>query len=108
MLMFRSANEADLSFCTEELETAARNYSEIAEDLTAMKEELCRLLDALKDEGWTTNAGKAFADMVAVDWGETIDRYCDMLKTLSDILTKSAGQYEDLMESELSAIRVLS
>ena len=67
-----------------------------------------RLLDALKDEGWTTNAGKAFADMVAVDWGETIDRYCDMLKTLSDILTKSAGQYEDLMESELSAIRVLS
>ena len=46
--------------------------------------------------------------MVAVDWGETIDRYCDMLKTLSDILTKSAGQYEDLMESELSAIRVLS
>lgn len=107
-MLFGSRNEASLSFCTEELETAARNYSEIAEDLSTMKEELCKLLDALKDEGWTTNAGKAFADMVAVDWGETIDRYCDMLKTLADILTKSADQYENLMESELETIRVLS
>lgn len=62
-MLFGNRNETSLSFCTEELETAARNYSEIAEDLSTMKEELCKLLDALKDEGWTTNAAQTFGEV---------------------------------------------
>lgn len=98
----------DLSFDTEEMELCAGNYHEISGELSDMKKELCALLDDLKNRGWTTDAGKAFSEMVAVDWGDTIDLYCDMLNTLSEILKQAAGKYEALATTEAEAIKVLS
>ena len=98
----------DLSFDLEDLQEGATSYQSISDDLSQMKQQLCTLLDDLSQKGWTTEAGIAFSQMVAMDWGDTIDRYCDMLETLSEILTRAAKEYDGLVREQIETIHVLS
>lgn len=98
----------DLAFDLEDFQECATSYQTIAGELSEMKQQLCSLLDDLSRKGWTTEAGRTFSEMVAIDWGDTIDRYCDMLETLSKILTRTAQEYDGLIREEIDTIHVLS
>ena len=58
----------DLAFDTGILRKAATEYANVAEELRNMAERLDSLIQALKDQGWTTPTGTAFYEMTNVNW----------------------------------------
>ena len=66
-----------------------------------MRELAKGLTDCLNDlvnSGWTTNAGKAFQNMVTTNWEQNIEKYADLLDTLQSILNEAVGEYEELIQ----------
>ena len=96
----------DLGFDTGVLRKAAREYSEIADELTDMATELDRLLSALKSEGWTTSAGSAFHEMTNTNWKDNINKYANLLDTLNSILLNAADEYEQLEDNYIATTKV--
>ena len=82
----------DLAFDTGILRKAATEYANVAEE---------SLIQALKDQGWTTPTGTAFYEMTNVNWKNNIEKYAALLCTLESILNEAAGQYEDLMANHV-------
>ncbi len=91
----------DLAFDTGILRKAATEYANVAEELRNMAERLDSLIQALKDQGWTTPTGTAFYEMTNVNWKNNIEKYAALLCTLECILNEAAGQYEDLMANHV-------
>ena len=65
----------DLAFDTGILRKAATEYANVAEELRNMAERLDSLIQALKDQGWTTPTGTAFYEMTNVNWKNNIEKY---------------------------------
>lgn len=97
-------SHVDLAFDTASLRSAAAQYQVAAEDLLGLKAELERLLGALSSSDWTTQAGKAFETMVKMDWSGNLDRYCDLLSTLSNLLRDSADEYDALLQEQVDRL----
>ena len=74
----------DLAFDTGVLRKAAREYKEIATELRGLSSDLDRLLQTLKDSGWTTPAGTAFYEMTNTNWEKNIEKYANLLDTLNN------------------------
>ena len=91
----------DLVFDTGILRKAATEYANVAEELRNMAERLDSLIQALKDQGWTTPTGTAVYEMTNVNWKNNIEKYAALLCTLESILNEAAGQYEDLMANHV-------
>lgn len=87
----------DLAFDTGILRKAAGEYKQVATDLRTMSSKLDKLLQGLKDSGWTTPAGTAFYEMTNTNWKKNIEKYASLLDTLNSILIKASGEYEGLM-----------
>lgn len=87
----------DLAFDTEALRTAAGQYQDVANQLRNMAKELDSLIIHMKDSGWTTPAGSAFYEMTQTNWSENIEKYAQLLDTLTNILKNAATEYEALV-----------
>lgn len=96
----------DLAFDTSILLQASRDYETAATELQTLKTELVALLQDLTSSGWTTKAGKAFKEMVEQDWGTNLDKYCDLLKTLSKALSESAKAYDSLVKNQVDRLKL--
>lgn len=96
----------DMSFDTDSLRSAAERYQTAAEDLQTLKTDLEQLLGALSGSDWTTAAGKSFETMVKMDWSSNLDRYCDLISTLSAILRDSADEYEGFLANQVDRLRL--
>lgn len=88
----------DLAVDTNVLRQCGKEYADIGEQLLDLSKELDACLTELKDNGWTTNAGKTFQKMVDATWEENIRKYADLLSTLNNILQESAQSYDDLIQ----------
>ena len=99
-------SNTDLAFDTDVLRKAAKEYTEIANELREMAEKLDSLLQQLEDSGWTTPAGSAFHDMTNTNWKKNIEKYAGLLETLDCILEKAASEYDDLVDNHINATKV--
>ena len=88
----------DLAVDTAVLRQAGMEYARIAQDLRSLAERLDNCLVDLRDNGWTTGAGKAFQTMVSTGWKDNVEKYAGLLDTLQKIMEESAGSYEELIE----------
>lgn len=91
----------DLAFDTDAFRDAAENFKDVSDELEGLNNDLNKLLTELSTSGWTTQAGRAFQKMVEQDWSTALTRYCDLLKTLSDILNHAATDYETLVDNDV-------
>lgn len=99
-------SSVDLQFDTDEFRSIAEEYANSAEELLTLNKELDACLATLKTK-WTTEAGKEFAKMVEECWSnDLLVPYCDLLKTLSQIVKESAGIYDDLITDEVDQLRI--
>lgn len=96
----------DLAFDTLVIQQASKDYATAAEELLTLKNELTALLQDLTSSGWTTKAGEAFKEMVEQDWGTNLEKYCDLLKTLSESLSESAKEYDSLVTNQVDQLRL--
>jgi len=96
----------DLAFDTGVLRIAAGEYKQVATDLRNMSSKLDKLLQNLKDDGWTTLAGTLFYEMTNTNWRKNIEKYASLLDTLNNILLKASSEYEGLMEDYVRTTKV--
>lgn len=96
----------DLAFDTSVLKQAGKDYADIAVELRSMAKELDKLIQNLKDKGWTTPAGTAFYAMVDTNWSKNIEKYAALLDTLKKILDDAVTQYDDLATDYIRKTKV--
>ncbi len=102
------ANErnTDLGVDTAVLRKAAREYADVADELSKIAENLDSLLAQLASEGWTTQAGKVFQEMTKTNWKNNIKKYTELLDTLNSILIRAADDYEELIVDYIQTTKV--
>lgn len=96
----------DLAFDTDTLRSVGKEYRDEAATMRGLRTDLATLLSTLASSGWTTKAGKAFQKMVEEGWAKSLDRYCDLLDTLSETLEESAGCYDQLVEGPVKGLKI--
>jgi len=91
----------DLAFDTTVLRNCGSKYTEIAEKLRNMATNLDDCLSELEKSGWTTPAGTAFHKMTKTNWQENIEKYADLLDTLSEIIEQASNEYDTLVTEHI-------
>ena len=95
-----------LAFDTEVMRECASNYAEVAETLETLSTELTECLQDLTATGWTTPAGTAFSEMVDTDWSKSLAKYISLMNTLSEVLTTSAKEYDNLVTYDIDKVKL--
>lgn len=96
----------NLAYDTKALRDAAEEYGKIAKQLTDMSSELANLLGQLKEEGWTTPAGKGFYELSNAKWKDNIDKYAKVLGKLQEALNEAAKKYDALTEDHIRTTKL--
>lgn len=96
-MSIQNEKNTDFGVDTDVLRYAAKEYSNIADELTTLAENLDDLLMLLAEEGWTTRAGKTFQTMAKTNWKSNVQKYSALLETLNSILIKAADEYDEFI-----------
>ena len=97
---------ADLAFDTTVFRQYGSRYERIANDLRSMASKLNSCLTELKETGWTTDAGSAFQKLSETNWEQNIEKYADLLDTLSRILDEAAYKYDNLVTNNIERTKL--
>lgn len=96
---------ADLRFNREEMLSAADSMARIAENLQTMNTALQGAVSALREDGWRTGAGEAFAARYNQDWAGSFQGQLDAIRSLSQELRVAAQEYA-AVEEEAESLRL--
>lgn len=68
-----------------------------AEELRDLNNDILEAVEEMERD-WNTTEGKKFLEDVSTDWSPQVEKYIDVLETISLMLTKAETEYTALTE----------
>lgn len=93
---------AELKFNVDDLNTQANKLLTIKDELKECSESLTRNLSGLRDD-WQSEAGRAFFSNYDDSWVPEIEKQCESINDLVNVIKYAAQQYETV-EDEFRTI----
>lgn len=87
---------SDLRFDTDAFDTAAREYSNLADNMEKLKKELAEAIERLVETEWVSPASRAFMEQYKGTWAENVMEYINFLRYLEEMLYHVRDEYGQL------------
>ncbi|WP_294352548.1 hypothetical protein [uncultured Clostridium sp.] len=88
---------ADFKVEIEAFDTAVSEYTAAKDEMVSIRNELLKVLETLKTNGWNSVAGEAFFEKYNNDWVKNIDLYTSIIDLMNTILIEAKGNFNDLV-----------
>lgn len=92
------ASNLVLKFDPDVIRSAAEKLNNYSDEMHDIQKQLKESLRQLREKDWRGKASDKLAEEIGEDWSETVDRYCDLMKMLTDIMDDASATYDDLWE----------
>lgn len=90
------ASNVVLKFDPVEIRSAAQKLNNYSSEMHEIQKQLKETLRQLREKDWRGKAADKLAKEIGEDWSETVDRYCDLMKLLTEIMNDASNTYNDL------------
>lgn len=99
-------HDVELAYDTEELEQCMEEFAQEAADIRELIQKMKSCIDVLVNEGWTTNAGKAFQTLTENGWEDNMEKYAGAMDALSSALKMSSTLYNELTTDYIQKLEI--
>lgn len=87
----------------EKIRIYASNLRTMHDELSTAKDQLIKSMEEV-EQGWKGEGSKKFHELLADDWAVSVERYCELLEVLVQIMEEAAQTYEG-METQIKALK---
>lgn len=89
------ANVKTIKFDASQISNCSTNLHQLSERLKDAKGKLQSAMQDVKD-GWKGKGSDAFDNLLTEEWSVGLDRYCELLELLVDIVKEAADTYSQM------------
>lgn len=94
-----------LKFSTGEIGAAARKFEDYKKQMNEIQKELTETMNTLKTTDWRGKAADELYKVVGDQWSKDVQRYCDLLEKLTEIMSSVVTEY-DALESHAKRVKL--
>lgn len=98
-----NVNVKEISFDIDKISSSAQRFSDLRDDLVEAKQKLQQAMAQVK-EGWQGDGADALENLLTEDWTEGLDRYCELMDVLVQLVNEAATTYSQ-METNLESLK---
>ncbi len=86
-----------IKYSTESIAYMKSQIDKTAEELRDLNNDILEAIEEMEKD-WNTTEGKKFLEGVSTDWSPQVEKFVDVLDTISLMLTKAETEYTALTE----------
>ena len=86
-----------IQYDSEKVAEMKRKISKTSEELKTLNQDVLKAIQDMEKD-WKTTEGKKFLSDIDMDWTVQVDKYVDILDTLTSMLQETENIYSDLTE----------
>lgn len=86
-----------IQYDSEKVAEMKRKISKTSEELKTLNQDVLKAIQDMEKD-WKTTEGKKFLSDIDMDWTVQVDKYVDILDTLTSMLQETENIYSELTE----------